>query len=168
MGIVVAKTEYGYLVKTFNNIKGLLTFAEYKSSGDGDKELLPGAVVKSYVMWNKKKAGLALTLNKKKARKADAGDGTASKSLLTDFTPTGEVANAIFESMSQLKKYSKEIKNNPVLTWRVVEDKGSFYLLKTVESSKQKFGVLPKCLANSFGIARQFHQADFTFEGVVI
>jgi len=70
-GLIVAQNDHGFIVKSFGEVKGLLTFADVKEHlSKKDKfELKPGCAVKAYVMWNKKGSGLALTLDKKKALK---------------------------------------------------------------------------------------------------
>jgi ribosomal protein S1 len=59
IGVVVAANEHGHIVKSFGDVKGLLTFGECK------EELKPGSIVKSLVMFNKKGSGLALTMKNK-------------------------------------------------------------------------------------------------------
>jgi predicted RNA-binding protein (virulence factor B family) len=55
------------VIRSFGNIKGLLTFTEIK---EAKKNIRAGTVVKAYVLFNKKKTGLALTFDKKKANKS--------------------------------------------------------------------------------------------------
>jgi hypothetical protein len=55
-------------VRSFGDIKGLLTFNEVNSDKSPVK-VRQGSIVSAYVLFNKKKSGLALTLDKKKARK---------------------------------------------------------------------------------------------------
>jgi hypothetical protein len=64
----VAETEHGWIVRSFGDIKGLLTFSDINADSSGIKVRL-GSIVTAYVLFNKKKSGLALTLDKKKARK---------------------------------------------------------------------------------------------------
>lgn len=57
-------------------MKGLLTFADLKEnqSKKEKNDLKTGSIVKAYVLFNKKGSGLALTLDKKKARKQKEED----------------------------------------------------------------------------------------------
>lgn len=57
-------------MKSFGEVKGLLTFADLKENHSKKEkgELKPGSFIKTYVLFNKKGSGLALTLDKKKAR----------------------------------------------------------------------------------------------------
>lgn len=67
--MVVAENEYGYIIKSFGGIKGLLTFADLKAHGkSSSKDLKVGSVVKSYVLFRKKDKGMALTKDKAKAK----------------------------------------------------------------------------------------------------
>lgn len=68
-GVCVAQNEHGFIFKTFGDIKALLTFADIKENHTKKEkgEIKPGSFVKSYVLFNKKGSGLALTLDKKKA-----------------------------------------------------------------------------------------------------
>jgi hypothetical protein len=54
-------------VKTFGGIKGLLTFDEIKKNGKS-KEIKVGGLVKGYVLFRKKDKGMAITLDKAKAK----------------------------------------------------------------------------------------------------
>lgn len=74
---MVGQTEYGFVIKTFGGIKGLLTFDEIKKSSSQKvkiTDLKPGSVVKTFVLFNKKNSGLALTLDKKKTKNKDTPD----------------------------------------------------------------------------------------------
>ena len=58
------------MIKTFGGLKGLLTFSDVKSNSSLVKgELKSGSIVKAFVLFIKKGSGMALTLNKKTARK---------------------------------------------------------------------------------------------------
>ena len=54
VGIVVDETEHGYVIKSFEEIKGLLTFADMKACGATIKDLKVGIIVKAYVIFRKK------------------------------------------------------------------------------------------------------------------
>ena len=66
IGVAVAQNEYGYIVKSFGEVKGMLNFTDIKESKKAEVKV--GSAVKCYVLFNKKGSGLALTLDKKKAR----------------------------------------------------------------------------------------------------
>ena len=70
LGLVVGEADHGYVIKTFGGLKGLLTFADVKANSALIKgELKSGSIVKAFVLFVKKGSGMALTLNKKTARK---------------------------------------------------------------------------------------------------
>ena len=68
--MVVDENEHGYVVKSFGGIKGLLTFADIKANGaqNSIKDLKVGSIIKAYVLFRKKDKGMALTLDKAKAK----------------------------------------------------------------------------------------------------
>lgn len=71
-GLVVGKTEYGYVVKSFAGLKGLIKHDDFKENGMKKlktSDLKPGTAIKAYVLFVKKGSGIALTLSKKKAKK---------------------------------------------------------------------------------------------------
>lgn len=68
VGVVVDENEHGYVVRSFGGIKGLLTFADIKANGSQIKDLKVGSIVKAYVLFRKKDKGMALTLDKAKAK----------------------------------------------------------------------------------------------------
>ena len=68
VGVVVDENEHGYVVKSFGGIKCLLTFADIKANGSQIKDLKVGSIVKAYVLFRKKDKGMALTLDKAKAK----------------------------------------------------------------------------------------------------
>jgi hypothetical protein len=66
------------VVRSFGNIKGLLTFEDVKSKltdGYDASQFKAGSVVKTYVLFKKRDRGLALTLSKKKAKEASEAGG---------------------------------------------------------------------------------------------
>jgi ribosomal protein S1 len=66
--VIVDQNEYGFIIRSFGGIKALLTFAEIKANGASQKELKVGSIVKAYVLFRKKDKGMALTLDKAKAK----------------------------------------------------------------------------------------------------
>jgi hypothetical protein len=66
------------VVKSFGNIKGLITFEDLKHkekvSTIDEKQYKTGTVLKAYVLFKKADKGLALTLSKKKAKADDDED----------------------------------------------------------------------------------------------
>lgn len=78
LGVVMAQTEFGFVMKTFGNLKGLLTLEDVKEKlgNDYDQSLFKiGSIVKTYALFTKKEKGVALTMSKKKA-KVEKEDGT--------------------------------------------------------------------------------------------
>lgn len=69
IGVAVGKTEHGFIIKSFGEVKGLLTFADLKENSKG-VEVKIGSTVKAYVLFNKKNKGVALTLSKKKVKQS--------------------------------------------------------------------------------------------------
>jgi ribosomal protein S1 len=67
ISVVVKKVEHGYVLRSFGNIKGLLTFEDIKQK-DESLSYKIGSIVKGYVLFKKKDKGLAITLSKKKAK----------------------------------------------------------------------------------------------------
>lgn len=76
MGVVVGQTEFGFVVRSFGNLKGLLTLEDVKDKmgKEFDQSAFKiGSLVKTYVLFKKKDKGVALTMSKKKA-KADVAE----------------------------------------------------------------------------------------------
>lgn len=170
MGVVVGQVEHGFVIRTFGGIKGLLTLDEIKKSTKQRvkiSDLKPGSMVKTYVLFNKKKSGLALTLDKKKAKKQNA---ESSDNYLDKFGPSEEDIKVILETYSTMIKESKKEEHvGQVFQFRCVENKGSYFVAKTVLAEKKnKIAILPKCLVSSFGITLPLSQPQFTFEGLVL
>ena len=63
----MGENEHGYIIRAFGGIKALLTFDDMRQTGK-TKELKVGSLVKGYVLFKKKDKGLALTLDKAKAK----------------------------------------------------------------------------------------------------
>ena len=71
MGVIVGQTEYGYVVTSFGNLKGLLTLEDVKEKMGKEfdqSSFKIGSLVKTYVLFKKKDKGVALTMSKKKAK----------------------------------------------------------------------------------------------------
>ena len=71
-GLVVGKTEHGFIVKSFGGLKGLLKHDDVKEHGVKKlktADLKTGSAIKAYVLFIKRGSGIALTLSKKKAKK---------------------------------------------------------------------------------------------------
>ena len=67
--VVVGKTEFGFVVRSFGGVKGLLTFDDIKKSSKVRiTELKEGSMIKAFVLFNKNDSGVALTLDKKKTK----------------------------------------------------------------------------------------------------
>lgn len=71
-GVIVGENEYGYIIRSFGGVKGLLTFADIKQHGKSSKkdtsQFKFGSLVKAYVLFKKKDQGMALTLDKVKGK----------------------------------------------------------------------------------------------------
>lgn len=69
VGVVVDENEHGYVIKSFGGVKALLTHADIKSHGKvGKRDYKTGSIAKGYVLFKKKDKGMALTLDKAKAK----------------------------------------------------------------------------------------------------
>lgn len=63
------ENEHGYVIKSFGGIKALLTHADIKDHGKAGKHNYKvGSIAKGYVLFKKKDKGMALTLDKSKAK----------------------------------------------------------------------------------------------------
>jgi len=106
-GVVVGQVEYGFVIKTFGGVKGLLTFDEIKKSTTQKlkiSDLKEGSVVKAFVLFNKKSSGLALTLDRKKT-KTDKVEATGDDYLIK-FGPTEDEAALLKQTFSSMLKES--------------------------------------------------------------
>lgn len=92
IGVIVSQNEYGFIVKSFGDVKGILTFADVKENQSKREktELKAGQCVKTYVLFNKKGSGLALTLDKKKARVENQIKNENEKSFSELYLPNEE------------------------------------------------------------------------------
>lgn len=67
--MVVKENEHGFVIKTFGDIKALLTHADIKANvKSGKRDYKIGSIAKGYVLFKKKDKGMALTLDKAKAK----------------------------------------------------------------------------------------------------
>ena len=101
MGVAVGQTEHGWVIRSFGNIKGLLTFTEIK---EAKKNIRAGTVVKAYVLFNKKKTGLALTFDKKKANKSvkDKKIVVTDQKSFENYLPDAEAAKTLKKTYKSL------------------------------------------------------------------
>jgi hypothetical protein len=103
VGVVVSENEHGYIIRSFGGIKALLTFKDIKEHGKAStKDLKSGSIVKAYVLFRKKDKGMALTLDKAKAKElrqeeskgkgtvAENGDSAPTKMNLEEYFPNAE------------------------------------------------------------------------------
>ena len=68
-----------------------------------------------------------------------------------------------------IKESSREDHVGKVFKFRCVENKGNYFLVKTVLSEKKnKIAILPKCLVSSFGISLPLGSLEFTFDGLIL
>lgn len=143
-GVVVGKTEHGFVVKSFGGLKGLLKHDDVKEFGVKKlktTDLKSGSALKAYVQFVKKGKGIALTLSKKKARKNEADDqdgATESESLFTKYLPNDEDIQGIQKSYANLLKKgsSKAITPLEVQTYRVCESRATYHILKSTNLKK--------------------------------
>lgn len=96
VGVIVAETKHGYVVRSFGGIKGLLTFEDVKEklTAAYDTAMFKnGCIVKVYALFKKKDQGIALTMSKKKAKLAATGkgqDNLAAVTMENTFFPSEE------------------------------------------------------------------------------
>ena len=120
IGVIVKESEHGYVVKSFGNIKGLLTFEDIKEKlgkAHDAAQFKIGTIVKAYVLFKKKDKGMALTLNKKKTKASvteQGGDaeeqGHGRKTIETAFLPSEEQVEATL-SESRFSTMTKATKD---------------------------------------------------------
>ena len=162
----MAQNEHGFIVRSFNDTKGLLNFADVSENMSKKEkgELKPGACVKTYVLWSKRNSGLALTLDKKKIKMTDASTDL-EKSLSTYLPQTEEEFTQITEMYNQLVKNSASVCLGKTFTWKVAEIRSNYSILKTVLEKKAKIAILPKPMMSMFGLSLPTDMEDFTMEG---
>jgi len=115
-------------------------------------------------LFNKKGSGLALTLDKKKARKTE--EVVSDQKTLSQYFPTDEECSELKTTYNSLLKHSADCVGK-VMTFKVSEQRQNFYVVKTVLEKKQKFAVLPKPLSTAFGISLPLDDQNYTFEAYV-
>jgi ribosomal protein S1 len=162
---VVAECEHGLVVKSFGNIKGLITFDELKAKY-GDEKLKPGTVLKAYTLFKKADQGLALTLSKDKVKsKGETGQEGAHLTLSNHFLP--QTAQEIKEICELSKKKSKaEVGSTHKFRILNNDEAKTYIVMKGVES--KAISILPRCLVSSLGTHTQSLSVDDVVEGIVI
>jgi hypothetical protein len=157
------------VVKSFGNIKGLLTLVDIeKNKQIGNFKI--GSMVKAWVLFNKKKSGLALTLDKKRAKKSN--DKVDVKETFESYLPNAEDAKSLKKTYKTLlSKQDNEQLIGKSFNFKIADEKDNYYVVKSEkdESSKTRVvAVVPKCLAQSCGIAMPLNAADFRCQGLVL
>lgn len=183
IGVVVAKTEHGYVVTSFGGIKGLLTYEDVKSKQGEDydtNQYKTGNIVKAYVLFKKRDKGVALTLSKKKAKADDAAQnvdqpGTA-KALDGGLMPNAEEVEAILDDskyslMAKASRDSGLVGN--VNQFRILEqdENKSYVIVKSVDAvkkSKNFVAILPRCLIKNHQAIETKLSSEETYEGLVL
>lgn len=161
MGVVVGETSYGYVVKSFGNIKGLLTFADIKTQKLATGPYKEGQILKTYCLFNKKNSGLALTLDKKKCKESSSSGALTFESYLPDSEASQELKTA-YKSMIA-KQDCKNLVGKS-FTFKIAEEKSTYFIVKAVrdENSNTKIAaIVPKCLAQSSGVTLPLSRPDF-------
>jgi thiol-disulfide isomerase/thioredoxin len=181
---VVSHCEHGVVVKSFGNIKGLITYEDIKAKENvstvDEKQYKAGTVLKAYVLFKKADKGLALTMSKKKAKAT--GDDVSKdhyKTLENNFLPNEEEMEQILSNT----KYSTMLKQSrdselvgQVLTFRLLEspedEERGFYIVKSLDAEKKSknfIGLLPKCLVSNFAcFSSSLINSSSTFKGLII
>lgn len=165
-GLIVAENEHGYILTSFNGVKGLLKFTDVAQhlSKKQKQEIKVGTCLQCYILWCKRDKGLALTLDKNAASKKQSDESES----LQDFFPSDEELKKIKDEHSQLFKQSTENVHGKSFTWKVLAVYPKFFLLKSVLDKKAKLAVLPKPMTTAFGLSLPFDQEDFTLEATVV
>lgn len=117
------------------------------------------------MLFNKKGSGLALTLDKKKARIAE-NVGNNDQQTLSNFLPTDDESVELKQTYNSLLKHQADCVGK-VMTFKVCDQRQNFYVIKSVLEKKQKFAVLPKPLSSAFGVSLPLDDQTFTFEAYV-
>lgn len=181
---IVGKNEFGYIVKTFGNVKGLVSLEDIKEKHGNDFDegsFKTGSILKAYVLFKKKDKGVALTLSKKKARAEvkdeSKNDKASSKNLDSYYLPNEEQLEEILnnEKFSSLLKTSRD-KDLVTKThqFRVLEDDESknYCIVKCVDPEKKSkafIAILPRCLmSNNPGLSLSISESDFTCKGLIL
>ena len=136
-GLVVAKTDHGYVVRSFGGLKGLLKHEDVKENGvkklktAGD--LKAGTAIKAYVHFVKKGSGIALTLSKKKAKKNVKDEQDSDDSLTGKYLADMET---VLSTYANLLRGSKEPQVFDIVKYKVCESRANFYVVKSLKSKK--------------------------------
>ncbi len=129
----------------------------------------PGSIVKAYVLFRKKDKGMALTLNKAKAKelrkevresKPEKGNKTTEETgetlpnTIEGYFPTVEEVEEIKDKFKSIIKISQDKANlGKVLNFRVIESKPLYYIVKSLDAEKKSkniVAILPKALTGKF------------------
>jgi len=105
LGVVVAKTDHGFVVRSFAGLKGLLTHADIKENGAKhlkSTDLKSGSAVKCYVQFIKKGSGIALTLSKKKARAKNPTMQDSGETFTEKHLPSAEEFESLKSAYSSM------------------------------------------------------------------
>jgi ribosomal protein S1 len=89
--VVVSTCEHGLVVKSFGDIKGLVTFEDIKQKDKNfdESQYKVGTVLKAYCLFKKRDKGLALTLSKKKVKDAQTTEKEGElESIENSFLPS--------------------------------------------------------------------------------
>ena len=164
-GVIVAQNDHGFIVKSFGEVKGLLSFADVKQNQPKKAEFKIGSCVKTYVLFNKKGKGLALTLDSNKVSLR----GSSERSL-RDLLPTEEeCANLASTYKSQVKHSQESV--GKAYTFKVVEVTENYFVVKTVLEKKSKMAIVPKVFTRVLGQSlipdNALDEEEFTIEGYV-
>jgi ribosomal protein S1 len=178
--VIVSDCEHGLIVKTFGNIKGLLTYEDIKQKEKNVDMTAykPGTVIKAYVLFKKKDKGVALTLSKKKAKaESDKNkiDETTHQTIESHFLPTDEVV----EQMVSEGKYATALKASrdeglvgKVNRFRIIESFETYHVVRSTDAEKKSknfIGLLPKCLVSNFSDILNLQLTNESqFSGVVM
>ena len=172
-------------MRSFGGIKALLTFAEIKQHGEKHaKDLKAGSIVKAYVLFRKKDKGMALTLDKVKAKELRKENGKSKSSIteveegeekvftsLEQYFPTADQISGLKDRYKSLIKISQDKSLiGKTFQFRVVETTDNYFICKSLDAEKRSKNVvatLPKALVSKFFI-HALSLEDHVFEGLVI
>lgn len=168
-------------MKSFGGIKGLLTFADIKAHGK-TKEFKQGGMVKAYVLFRKKDKGMALTLDKAKAKelrkewevKETAEEGGSSEKKITSLEqqfPNQDQIAELKEKYKSLIAISQDRQNiGKTFQFRVMETSENYFIVKSIDAEKKSKNIvatLPKALVGKFFL-NTLTLEDQIFEGIVL
>ena len=178
--VIVSNCEHGFVVKTFGDIKGLVTFEDIKQKDKNfdENQYKIGTVLKAYCLFKKKDKGLALTLSKKKVKDTQSSVKEGElESIENTFLPSEHA----LESLLAENRFSTMIKSSKeqalvgkVFHFRIIDcsDERSFYIAKSTDAEKKSknfLALVPKCLVSSFSDFLSLPiSTDTTFRGLVL